>query len=111
MNFGVNSAFGFGSSGGGGGGSSSVTQFYWVVGGNNNFATIPGAPSPPGAGDTTLTTNILTGKKVRVSRGSLWQMGIDPGNGNSFFIKIQASNTCTFTPALLNDEEIILETI
>lgn len=83
-------------------------QFMWVVGGPANFST----PTPPIAGSTTFVSSLIAGVAVRVSRSGLWQMGLNPANGNSYYIKTNnASNTITFTPALGSGEEIIIETI
>ena len=106
MDFGVESSFGFGGSGGGGSGpTTSTIQFMWVVGGASNFA------SPPIAGDTVFTNANLANVMVRVSRGGLWQLGLNPTTGNSYYVKILPDNFLTFTPALQNQEEIIVETI
>jgi hypothetical protein len=106
MDFGVESSFGFGGAAGGGSGPSTPTiQFMWVVGGPSNFG------SPPVAGDTVFTNSNLTNVKVRVSRGGLWQLGLNPMSGNSYYIKVTANSFLTFTPALVKDEEIIVETI
>jgi hypothetical protein len=91
-------------------GKPSTIQFMFVVGGPNNFASIPGAPAPPVAGAVSMTTTLLTGFSVRMSRGGLWQEGFDPLDGNTFFTKAMASPTITF-PALGEGEEIIIETI
>lgn len=104
-----------------GGGSGSVawdnitgkpftTQFMFVVGGPNNFGTIPGAPAVPVAGDTSMTSGILTGFAVRVSRNGTWQLGFNPLDGNTFFTKVLAASIISF-PALGSGEEIIIETI
>lgn len=104
MNFGSETSFGFGNSGsGGGGGGGATTQFMWAVGGNSNFA------APPVAGDTTLTDPALAGKKVRVSRGGFWQLQVDPANGNTWCTKNLADNFVTFSSALANGEEMIVE--
>lgn len=88
--------------------STPTVQFMWVVGGPANFST----PTPPVAGATTFVTSLIAGFNVRVSRGGLWQLGLNPGTGNSYYIKTsQGSNTITFTPALSNQEEMIIETI
>lgn len=106
MDFGVESSFGFGGAGGGGSGpTTSTIQFMWVVGGVSNFA------SPPVAGDTVFTNSNLTNVNVRVSRGGLWQLGLNPTTGNSYYTKVKANGFLTFTPALVAFEEIIVETI
>jgi len=92
-------------------GKPSTIQFMWVVGGNNNFSSITSAPAVPGVGSTTLITSLLTGVLVRVYRNGLVQMGLDPGDGDTFYTKVTASNTLTFSPALLAGERIIVETI
>lgn len=88
----------------------STIQFEFVVGGPNNFATIPGAPAVPVAGDTSMTTGLITGVLVRMSRNGFWQMAFDPLDGNTFYTKAKASNTINFN-ALGAGEEIIIETI
>lgn len=94
----------------GGGGGASTTQFMWVVGGSSNFASISGSPTPPPAGTTTLVNSLLTGVNVRMFRNGLAQMGFDPGNSNSFYTKVKANNTVTFS-ALQTGDEIIIETV
>lgn len=103
MNFGANSAFGFGSAGGGGGGGGSglSVQFTWVVGGPANFSS---NPVPPVAGATTFTSTLLSGKIPIVSRGGLIQASLNPGTGNSYFTF--AGTTITFHPALGAQEEM-----
>ncbi len=106
MDFGVESSFGFG--GGSGGGSTptvSTIQFMWVVNGPSNFG------SPPVAGDTVFTNAGLANVAVRVSRGGLCQLGINPLTANTYYTKVKADGFLTFSTALLADEEIIVETI
>lgn len=91
-------------------GKTSTIQFMFVVGGPNNFASIPGAPAVPVAGDTSMTTALLTGFAVRMSRNGLWQMGFNPLDGNTYYTKVLGSNTINF-PALGAGEEIIIETV
>jgi hypothetical protein len=79
----------------------------WVVGGAANFV----SPVPPGNGATTLTTALLAGFLVRVSRGGQWQLGINPLSGNTYYTKNLADNFVTFSQALSTGEEIIVETI
>lgn len=87
-------------------------QFMWVVDGPSNFASLPGAPTPPPSGSTTLVSALIAGFAVRVSRGGIWQLAFDPTSGNSFYTKVDnASDTVTFTPALQALEEMIVETI
>jgi len=105
MNFGVDATFGFSAAGSGGGGGGSTTQFMWVVGGPSNFG---GAPA---AGATTLVNAALVGVKVRMSRNGLWQMGLNPLTGNTYYTKILANDFVTFSAALANGEELIVETI
>lgn len=88
-----------------------TTQYMWVVGGANNFASLPGTPTAPIAGATTLVDAGLTGFIVRVYRNSQRQMGLNPANGNTYYTKTQGSNTLTFSSALSAGEEIIVETI
>jgi hypothetical protein len=91
-------------------GKPSTVQFMFVVGGPNNFASIVGAPAVPVAGATDMVTALLATFAVRMSRNGLWQMGLNPLDGNTFYTKVLASNVITF-PALGNGEEIIIETI
>lgn len=91
-------------------GKPSTVQFMFVVGGPNNFASIPGAPAVPVAGAVSMTTALLTGFAVRMFRNGLAQMGINPLDGNTFYTKVQASNSISFN-ALGNGEEVIIETI
>jgi hypothetical protein len=91
-------------------GIAATIQFMFVVGGPNNFASIPGAPAVPVAGDTSMTTGLIAGVLVRMSRGGFWQMGLNPLDGNTFYTKAKASNTINFD-ALGDGEEIIIETI
>ena len=93
-----------------GGSAFSTTQYMWVVGGANNFASLPGTPTPPMAGATTLVDSGLTNNKVRVFRNGVAQMGLNPGNGNTYYTKVTATNTLTFSAALAAGEEIIVET-
>lgn len=88
----------------------STIQFMFVVGGPNNFSTIPGAPAVPVAGDTSMTTGLLTGVAVRMSRNGFWQMAFDPLDGNTFYTKAKPANIISFN-ALGDGEEIIIETI
>lgn len=88
----------------------STTQFMWVVGGANNFASLPGTPTPPAAAATTLVNSALTNVNIRMFRNGLAQMGLNPGNGNSFYTKTKSSNTVTFS-ALQTGDEIIIETL
>lgn len=90
---------------------SPTVQFMFVVGGPNNFASIPGAPAVPGNGAASMTTNLISGLAVRMSRNGLWQMGFDPMDGNSFYTKVLASNVINFNGPLSTGEEIIIETI
>jgi hypothetical protein len=94
-----------------GGGGGTTLQYMWVVGGANNFTTLPGTPTPPISGATTLVDAGLAGFDVRVYRNGLRQLGINPANGNSYYTKTKASNTVTFSQALTTGEEIIVETI
>jgi hypothetical protein len=91
-------------------GKPSTIQFMFVVGGPNNFASIIGAPPVPVAGATSMTTGLLTGFAVRMSRNGLWQLGFNPLDGNSYYTKAVAGNVIDF-PALGNGEEVIIETI
>lgn len=91
--------------------STPSVQYMWVVGGANNFSTLPGSPTPPIAGATTLVDVSLTGFNVRVVRGGLPLLGINPGDGTIFYTKVKASNTLTFSSALVAGESIIVETI
>lgn len=95
----------------GSGPASTTLQYMWVVGGANNFATLPGSPTPPIAGATTLVDSGLTGFTVRVYRGGLRQLGVNPASGNTYYTKTTGSNTLTFSQALTAGEEIIVETI
>lgn len=92
-------------------GKPNTTQFMWVVGGNNNFAGLPGSPTAPIAGATTLVTSILTGLQVRVLRGGFQLPNMDPGDGTMYYTKVTASNTLTFSTALVSGELIIVETL
>lgn len=104
MNVGSESAFGFsGGTGGGGGGGGATTQFMWVVNGPSNFA------GPPVSGDTVFTNAAMAGKKVRVSRGGAWQLGLNPETGNTYYTKTEADDFLTFSSALVDQEEIIVE--
>lgn len=91
--------------------AAATVQYMWVVGGANNFTSLPGTPTAPVAGATTLVDASLTGVKVRVVRGSFPLMGINPGDGSNYYTKVQSSNTLTFSSALVNGEQIIVETI
>ena len=91
-------------------GIAGTIQFEFVVGGPNNFATIPGAPAVPIAGATSMTTGLIAGVLVRMSRNGFWQMSFDPLDGNTFYTKAKPSNTINFN-ALGAGEEIIIETI
>jgi hypothetical protein len=86
-------------------------QFMFVVGGPNNFASIPGAPAVPVAGDSSMTTNLLVGFNVRMSRNGLWQEGFNPLDGNTFYTKVTAANIINWSGPLGAGEEIIIETI
>ena len=92
-------------------GKPSTIQFMFVVGGPNNFASIPGAPAVPVAGDTSMTTALLTGFAVRMFRNGLAQMGFNPLDGNTYYTKVPAANVIDFFGALGGGEEIIIETI
>lgn len=105
MNYGANTAFGFSGSGSGGGGGSSASQFMWVVGGPANFS------GAPGAGATVFNNAALAGKKVRVTRGGLTQMGLNPLTGNTYYTKNLADSFLTFSAALGAQEEITVETL
>ena len=104
MNFGNETPFGFGSAGGGGGSGPGPlsNQFMWVVGGPSNFA------GPPVAGDTVFTNAALAGRRVIVSRGGLNQLGLNPATGNTYYIKNTADDFLTFSSALVDQEEIIV---
>lgn len=91
-------------------GLTATLQYEWVVGGASNFATLPGPPVQPVAGANLVDAGLI-GKQVRVSRNGLWQSGYNPGNGNSYYTKVLASNTVVFVPAIANTEEMIVETI
>lgn len=88
-----------------------TVQFMFVVGGPNNFATIVGAPPVPVAGDSSMTTALLAGLNVRMSRNGLWQEGFNPLDGNTYYTKVPASNTINWFGPLGAGEEIIIETI
>jgi len=75
----------------------------WVVNGPSNFA------GAPGIGATTLNDPALLGKKVRVSRGGSWQMGLNPLTGNTFYTKVLGNTFLTFSSPLVDQEEIIVE--
>lgn len=92
-------------------GKPSTVQFQFVVGGPNNFASIPGAPPVPIAGAVSMTTALIAGVLVRMSRNGLWQEGFNPLDGNTYYTKALASNTINFFGALNPGEEIIIETI
>lgn len=91
-------------------GKPSTIQFMFVVGGPNNFGSIAGAPAVPGVGAGSMTTSLIAGFAVRMSRNGLWQMGLNPLDGNTYYTKAIASNTINF-PALGAGEEIIIETV
>jgi hypothetical protein len=86
-------------------------QFMFVVGGPNNFASIPSAPPVPVAGDSSMTTALLSGFNVRMSRNGLWQEGFNPLDGNTYYTKVKAANVINWFGPLGNGEEIIIETI
>jgi hypothetical protein len=92
-------------------GKPSTIQFMFVVGGPNNFASIVGAPAVPVSGAGDMVTGLLSTFAVRMSRNGAWQMGLNPLDGNSYYTKVQSSNTIAFFPALAPGEEIIIETI
>lgn len=88
-----------------------TVQFQFVVGGPNNFATIVGAPAVPVAGDSSMTTALIAGLAVRMSRNGLWQEGFNPLDGNTFYTKALPSSTINWTGPLGPGDEIIIETI
>lgn len=94
-----------------GGSTFSTTQYMLVVGGANNFSGITGSPTPPIAGATTLVDSGLTGFLVRVVRGGIPLLAFNPGDGTSYYTKVKASNTLTFSFALVAGEQIIVETL
>lgn len=98
----------FTSSGGGGGGGSAIT-FMWVVGGANNFASIPGSPTPPTAGDTTLTNSLISGNEVVVSYNGAVLLGVAPSDGSLYYTL--AGNTVTFSSALVNGDQVMVEVV
>jgi hypothetical protein len=100
----------------GGGGSTppivgTTVQFMFVVGGPNNFASILGAPPVPVAGDVSMTTALLAGVNVRMSRNGEWQEGFNPLDGNTYYTKVKAANVIDWFGPLGPFEEIIIETI
>ena len=105
----------YGRTGAGGGGGPVITgttiQFQFVVGGPNNFASIPGAPAVPVAGDVSMTTPLLAGVPVRMSRNGLWQLGFNPLDGNTYYTKALPADVIDFFGAIGAGEEIIIETI
>lgn len=94
------------------GSGSGCIKFSWIVGGASNFATIPGSPTPPVAGATTLVNTLLQNNDVRVSLNGFWLTGQDPGNGSTHYTKSSlASDTVTFSQAIVNGDQVIVETL
>lgn len=97
---------------GGAGGSGSGLKYMWIVGGPNNFATLPGSPTPPVAGATTLTDASLGGVDVVVGYNGQWVIGENPGDGTMHYTKTSnASTTVTFSNPIVNGDQIIVETL
>lgn len=94
-----------------GAGSGSI-KFMWIVGGANNFAGIPGSPTPPVAGATTLVNSLIANNDVRVSFNGQWLIGVDPGDGTLHYTKTSlSSNTVTFSAPIANGDQLIVETL
>lgn len=94
------------------GSGSGCIKFSWIVGGASNFATIPGSPTPPAAGATTLINTLLQNNDVRVSLNGFWLTGQDPGDGSTHYTKSSlASDTVTFSQPLVNTDQVIVETL
>jgi len=82
--------------GGSGGGSVDTMEF------------APGDPGAPAIGATTYSPagNAFLNKKVLVFRNGLLQRPLDPGDGNTYITKVFASNTLTFSHALIATDYI-----
>lgn len=101
----------FTSSGGGGGTAQSI-KFMWVVGGANNFASLPGTPTPPIAGATTLTNSLLAGNDVIVSYNGAVLLGVAPADGSMYYTKTSlSSNTVTFSQPLVSSDQVMVEAV